>query len=325
MGACDLLAGGSCGFGRVKGSTVLNGPDKESSSAEGVVDDQRNALLLTDLGDGLEVGDVVLGVSNALDVDGLGVVVDGSSDVLRLVAVYELGLDSQAREHDLELVVGSAVQVGGSDNVVAGVRKRGNGHELGALAGGGGDSCDSSLQRCNSLLENIDRRLRWMSEHNPSPRRKNAGQGYTHVHNTAVDVAELLESEEARAVGGIIENKGLSIRRSATQFLQAKSVDAYRSSVDRDSSRLGARINILAFVSLACSRRADGGVIMERQSIPSVQAKGLEAGHDFNFGDLELQEKDEEELGIEEGWLAGLAGLAGLQKRERRRLRRPGN
>lgn len=34
-------------------------------------------------------------------------------------------------------------------------------------------------------------------------------QGATYVHNTAVDVAKLLEAEEPRAVGGVIESKAL--------------------------------------------------------------------------------------------------------------------
>jgi hypothetical protein len=185
-------------------NTVLNGTDEETSSAEGVVNNQGDTLLLTDLGDGLEVGDVVLGVSDGLDVDSLGLVVNGSTDVLGFVAVHELGLDSKAGEHDLELVVGSSVQEGGRHDVVTGVRESGNGHELSALARGGGHSGNSPLQRSDTLLENIDRRLQLMSEWFPG-----SGEGYTDVHDTAVDVTKLLESEKTRAMGGVVENEGL--------------------------------------------------------------------------------------------------------------------
>lgn len=107
---------------------MLNGADQVSTSTEGVVDNERDATGVADLGDLLKIRDVVARVSDGLDVDGLGLLVDGGSDILRLVTVDELGLDSQAREHDLELVVGTAIEVGGGDDVVAGVGKGSNGH-----------------------------------------------------------------------------------------------------------------------------------------------------------------------------------------------------
>lgn len=82
----------------------------------------------------LKVRNVVLGIANALDVDSLGVVVDQGDQVLGLVAVGELGLDAEARQGDLELVVGATVEVGGRDNVISGLRKRGNAEELRGLA-----------------------------------------------------------------------------------------------------------------------------------------------------------------------------------------------
>ena len=33
--------------------------------------------------------------------------------------------------------------------------------------------------------------------------------GLPHVHDTAVDIAKLLKTEQARAMGGVIEGKGL--------------------------------------------------------------------------------------------------------------------
>jgi len=62
--------------------------------------------------DALEVGDIVAGVADALNVHSLCLVVDGGSQVLRLVALDELGGNAKAREQDLELVVCAAVQVG---------------------------------------------------------------------------------------------------------------------------------------------------------------------------------------------------------------------
>jgi hypothetical protein len=250
-------------------NTVLNGADKETSSAEGVVNNQGDTLLLTDLGDGLEVGDVVLGVSDGLDVDSLGVVVDGSSDVFGLVAVHELGLDSEPREHDLELVVGSSVQERGRHDVVTGVRESGNGHELGALAGGGGHSGNSSLQRGNTLLENIDCRLRLMSE-----RVSGSGMGDTNVHDTAVDVAELLESKETRAMSGVVENEGLFDAAFSNSITPSRDVDSYRRGVDGDSSGPGGGVNILTVVqrSLAYGR-TDQLMAGEGQTYPACRQR----------------------------------------------------
>jgi len=94
----------------------------------------RNALLVCDLHNGLEVGHVVSGVTNALDVDSLGLVVNGSGELLGVVNVDKLGCDAKPREHNLELVVRAAVQVGRRDDVVPGMGQGSKGHELSRLA-----------------------------------------------------------------------------------------------------------------------------------------------------------------------------------------------
>lgn len=111
---------------------MLNGADQVTTRTKGVVDNQGNALLVADLCNRLEIRDVVSRVANALDVDGLGLVVNGGTNVLWLVALDKLGLDTEAREHDLELVVGSAIEVRSGDNVVAGMSEGGNGHYEGS-------------------------------------------------------------------------------------------------------------------------------------------------------------------------------------------------
>ena len=159
---------------------VVDGADEVAPGAKGVVDlpskvsaqqaqkhscedgrggdpyDQRHALVMRRLGNGLEVGHVVARVADGLEVDGLGLVVDGGGDVLGAVALDELGGDAQARQKDLELVVGAAVQVGGGDNVVAGVRQRVDGHELRALARRGGQRGHAAFQGGHALLEDVD-------------------------------------------------------------------------------------------------------------------------------------------------------------------------
>lgn len=51
-------------------------------------------MFMSDLSDGLEVRDVVLGVANALDVDRLSVLIDSGGKVFGLVTIDELGLDA---------------------------------------------------------------------------------------------------------------------------------------------------------------------------------------------------------------------------------------
>lgn len=118
-----------------------------------------NTLLVGNLGNGLEIRDVVPGVADALEVDGLCLVVNGGGNVLGLVAVDKLGLDAQAGEEDLELVVGAAVEVRGGDDVVAGVGEGVDGDELGGLARGGGEGSGASLESGYPLFKDIDRRL----------------------------------------------------------------------------------------------------------------------------------------------------------------------
>lgn len=135
---------------------VLDRLAEVAAGTEGVVDNDGDALLVGGLGDGLKVGDVEAGVADRLEVDGLGLVVDGGGDVRGVVASNELGRDAETGEDDLELVVGAAVEVGGSDNVVAGVGEGSDGQELGGLAGGGGDSGDTTLKSGDTLLEDVD-------------------------------------------------------------------------------------------------------------------------------------------------------------------------
>ena len=108
------------------------------------------------LGNGLELGHVVARVADALNVDGLGLVVDGGGDVGGAVARDELGVDAEAREEDLELVICAAVQVRCRHNVVARVRQGGDGHELRSLARRGRHGSDTALERGDPLLEDVD-------------------------------------------------------------------------------------------------------------------------------------------------------------------------
>lgn len=94
----------------------------------------RNTLFMGSLGNSLQVRNVILGVSNTLNIDSLCLIINGSCNVLRLVTIDELGLDAQAREEDLELVVGAAVEVRSRNDVVASLSEGADGEELSGLA-----------------------------------------------------------------------------------------------------------------------------------------------------------------------------------------------
>lgn len=65
------------------------------------------------LGDLLQIRDVVSRVADTLHIHSLRLVVDESRELLGVVPVHKLGVNAQTREHDLELVVRAPVQVGG--------------------------------------------------------------------------------------------------------------------------------------------------------------------------------------------------------------------
>lgn len=123
---------------------------------------ERNTLVMSDLGNRLEIEDVVAGVSNGFDEHRLGLVINSGSEVLNLVPVDKLCVDPKTREKDLKLVVRSSVEVGSGDDVVAGMREGRDGQELGGLAGRSSNRCDTTFEGCNAFLENIDSRL-WAS------------------------------------------------------------------------------------------------------------------------------------------------------------------
>ena len=102
---------------------------------------------------------------------------------VEVVGVDEADLDAEARQGVVEEVVGAAVERGGGDDLVAGRGEGGDGEGFGGLAGGGGERRRAAFERGDALLEHV-------------------GGG---VHDAGVDVAELLQREEAGGVVGILK------------------------------------------------------------------------------------------------------------------------
>lgn len=91
------------------------------------------ALGMRNLGNSLQIRHVVARVADTLDVDGFGLVVNQGRNLLRVVAIDEFSLNTKTGQENLELVVGTAVQVRCGDDVVASVGERVNGDKLGTL------------------------------------------------------------------------------------------------------------------------------------------------------------------------------------------------
>jgi hypothetical protein len=115
-------------------SAMVDRTDEVTSSTKSVVNNDRNALLVSGLRNSFEVRNVILGVTDTLNINSLCLIVNGSSDILGLVTVDKLGVDAETGEEDLELVVSAAIKVRGRNNVVAGLGEGGDGEELGCLA-----------------------------------------------------------------------------------------------------------------------------------------------------------------------------------------------
>ena len=73
--------------------------------AEGVVDDQRNAVLVGNFSDGVDVGNVGVGVAQRLQIDGLGVGLDGVLHFGQIVSVDKGGGHAELGQGVLQQVV----------------------------------------------------------------------------------------------------------------------------------------------------------------------------------------------------------------------------
>ncbi|GJD02126.1 hypothetical protein ColKHC_10951 [Colletotrichum higginsianum] len=154
----ELLGGEGVEAGAEVTQDLDAGADDEGETRTQTHNDG-HALLVGDLGDGLEIRHVVLWVADTLDVDGLGLVVNGVGNVLDAVAINKFCVDAEARQEHLELVVGAAIEQRGRDDIITGLGEGADGDELGGLAGGGGQRGHAALERGDALLEDVDRGL----------------------------------------------------------------------------------------------------------------------------------------------------------------------
>ena len=164
---------------------VLNGTD-QVWGAEGIIDDQRQAVLVRDGCNGIDIGDIAVGVAQSFQIDGLGVGLDGILHLSQIVCIDKGSGDTELGQGVLQQVVAAAVDGLLCHDVVTGLCQCLNGVGDGSSAGSGSQSSHAAFQSSNALLEHI----------------------LGGVGQTAVDVAGVCQTEAVRSVLAVAEHIG---------------------------------------------------------------------------------------------------------------------
>ena len=133
---------------------VLDGTD-EVRSAEGIVNDQRQAVLVGYGGNGVDIRDIAVGVAQSFQIDGLGVGLDGILHLSQIVCVHKGGGDAELGQGVLQQVVAAAVDGLLGHDVVTGLCQCFDGVGDGSGTGGGCQSSHAALQSSDALLEHV--------------------------------------------------------------------------------------------------------------------------------------------------------------------------
>ena len=138
--------------------TVLERP-AQVGRRESVVDQQRQAVAVRDLGDRGDVQHLEPRIADGLGEQQAGLGPDRRGEGGRVARVDEAGLDAEARQGQLEQVGAAAIERLRGDDVAAGIHERHDREVQRCLAAGGRDGADAALERCHPLLQHRDRRI----------------------------------------------------------------------------------------------------------------------------------------------------------------------
>ena len=153
-------------------------------SGEGVVHDHRQVMLVGDFGDCLEVRQISVRVAEGLEVDELGVLLDGVLELLRVLGGNEGGGDAVTRQGVAQQVEGSTVDVLGGDDVVTGLGDITHSVFNGSGTGSDGQTSGTTFKGGDAVLEDT----------------------LGGVGQTAVDVARVSETEASLGVVEVVED-----------------------------------------------------------------------------------------------------------------------
>ncbi|MNL26364.1 hypothetical protein D3C87_1478850 [compost metagenome] len=151
-----------------------------------VIDDQRDAVRMRDLGQFRHIGDIAQRVADRFAEDGLGACIDQGGEGLGLARVGEAHLDADLWQGVGKQVVGAAIQLAGGDEIVARFGNRLDRVGDGRHARRHGQRGHAAFQRRDPFFQHVLRG----------------------VHDARVDVTCHLEVEQVGAMLGIVEGVG---------------------------------------------------------------------------------------------------------------------
>lgn len=116
-------------------------------------------MVVCNLGNFLKVQNNIVWITDALDIDGLSLIVNGRGKVDRLRTAYKLGRHAEAGKEHVQLVVCTAVQMRAGHDVVTRPGQACQGQILCGLARRGRKAGDATLESRNAFLKDIHGRL----------------------------------------------------------------------------------------------------------------------------------------------------------------------
>ena len=158
---------------------------EKDGRGDGVVDDQRHAVLVRDFGQAFDIGDVAGGIADAFAENGARIFVDQFFDVIGMIGGGEAAGDALLGQNVREQRVGGAVQLREGDDVVAHLRDIDERIVNRGHAGADAEGFDAAFEGGYAFFED----------------------GVGGIADAGVDVALHVEIEEGGAVGGAIEFK----------------------------------------------------------------------------------------------------------------------
>ena len=162
---------------------VFEGPE-ERGSEDGIIHQDGDAVGVGNVGDGLEIGNVVAGIADRFEENQTGVVIHQLVDLFGVIGVEEADFDAEFGEGLGEEGVGAAVEAGGGDDVLAGAGDGEDGGGDGSLSAGEGEGGGATFESGHALLEDV----------------------VGGVHQTGVDETELLEREKVSGVFSVVKD-----------------------------------------------------------------------------------------------------------------------
>ncbi len=163
--------------------TVFNRAN-QIRSTEGVVDHQRNLVLVSDFGDSVDIRNVGMRVAESFDKDELRVFLDGGFDALEVVSVDEGRFDTEVTERMLQQVESTTVNRALDNHVVTTAGKSRDGVSNSSGTRGDSESGNATFEGSNTFFENT----------------------LSGVVDTAVNITTGLQGKAVCSILGVMEN-----------------------------------------------------------------------------------------------------------------------